>query len=171
MRVLVFNAGSSSLKFGVFDGFSTPEGHEEGEAPHGSIADAIAAVPDVLKAHGVGAPDAVGHRIAHGGNRFTAATVLDDGTLDAVRAMTPLAPLQNPANLQAVDLARGLWPEVPQVASSIRRSTSPTHGTPQPTPCPRRGATPGCAGTGFTTRPTNTWPSGRPKRSASGCAT
>lgn len=155
MRVLVFNAGSSSLKFGVFDtgrgdaqlfkgsferfrdgictyGFSTPEGHEEGVAPHAGIADAIAAVPEVLRAHGIGAPDAVGHRIAHGGDRFATATVLDDDRLDAVRALTPLAPLHNPANLQAVDLARGLWSEVPQVGvfdtafhlSNPRRATT-----------------------------------------------
>ena len=193
MKVLVFNAGSSSLKFGVFDTgrcdgqlfkgsfqrfrdglctyrFSTPEGDEEGEAPHAGIADAIAAVPEVLKAHGIGAPDAVGNRIAHGGDRFAAATVLDDGTLDAVRALTPLAPLHNPANLEAVDLARGLWPEVRQ-ASSTRHSTSPTLAAPRSTRRPGRGATRGCAATAFTARPTGTWPKGLPKRSASPCTT
>jgi acetate kinase len=138
MKLLVFNAGSSSLKFGVFDldqgerqllkgsfeGFrhgactyrlATQDRQDEGEAPHGSVADAIAAVPDVLETYGIGAPEAVGHRIAHGGDRFHAATVLDDQTLNTVRDLTPLAPLHNPASLQAVDMARRLWPGLPQL--------------------------------------------------------
>jgi acetate kinase len=138
MKVLVFNAGSSSLKFGVFDtaagdrqlfkgaferfgkdgcrfAFCIDEVEETGTAPHSDIGAAIASVPEALSAHGVTGIDAVGHRIVHGGETFSAAAPLDDAGLDALRALIPLAPLHLPANLEAVDLARRLWPDLPQV--------------------------------------------------------
>jgi len=139
MRVLVFNAGSSSLKFGVFDtlagdrqlfkgsferfrdggctyAFTNDGKSDAGAAPHGDIAAAIAAVPSVLTAQGIDGLEAVGHRIVHGGPHHGAATPLDDDMLEDLRALTPLAPLHNPANLAAVDLARRIWPDLPQVA-------------------------------------------------------
>jgi len=154
MKVLVFNAGSSSLKFGVFDTSNgdeellrgaferfrdgvcayelrTAAGREAGEAPHGDLAAAIAAVPDVLEAHGLGAIDAVGHRIAHGGDRFAAATRLDDATVAEVERLTPLAPLHNPAILRAVRLAREIWAELPQlgVFDTAFHLTNPARAT------------------------------------------
>lgn len=139
MKILVVNCGSSSLKVGVFDvasqavetfkasyekfgdgkcAFKIVAGGrtESGEAPHGDIAAALAALPKVLADHGIGALDAVGHRIVHGGERFRSTTILDDSTIAAIDALTPLAPLHNPANLQAVRIAREVWPSVPQVA-------------------------------------------------------
>ena len=93
--------------------------------------------------------------------------------MDAVRALTPLAPLHNPANLQAVDLARALWPEVPQVGvfDTAFHLSNPRRATTYAVPKAWRGATRGCGGTDFTARRTNTWPSGPLKRSASRCAT
>ncbi|WP_370241867.1 acetate/propionate family kinase [Pararhodobacter marinus] len=142
MRILVFNAGSSSLKFGVFDR-ARGAGHEtrqvlkgafarfrdgacevtltvdgkarSGTAPHGDLAAAIAAVPALLEAEGIGGIEAVGHRIAHGGAEFTAPALLDAQTLARIERLTPLAPLHNPANLQAVRVARDVWPDLPQV--------------------------------------------------------
>lgn len=138
MKVLVFNAGSSSLKFGVFDcaggeaellrgsferfgpegcrfALRGPAGNEDGRAPYTGLAEAIAAVPRVLEEHGIGPLDAVGHRIAHGGDRFTAATLLVDEVIARIEALNPLAPLHNPAILHAVRLARDVWPDLPQL--------------------------------------------------------
>ncbi|WP_209425631.1 acetate/propionate family kinase [Pararhodobacter sp. SW119] len=138
MRILVFNAGSSSLKFGVFetgadtqhlfkgsferfrDGgcafrFTQGTDTEEGTAPHGDLTAAIAAVPGVLTAHGLNDIAAVGHRIAHGGPDFAAPTRLDGDSLPRIEALTPLAPLHNPANLEAVRVAIETWPDLPQV--------------------------------------------------------
>lgn len=143
MRIIVFNAGSSSLKFGVFDleagdsldkaqhvfkgsfdrfgpdGCDYQHGTQEPvtqRAPYCTLAAATRAVPDLLSAAGLDAIDAVGHRIAHGGDRFDGATVLNDDTLAQIDALTPLAPLHNPANLEAVQMARQVWPDLLQWA-------------------------------------------------------
>jgi acetate kinase len=59
---------------------------------------------------------AVGHRVVHGGTRFTEATVLDDAVLEEIRDLNPLAPLHNPANITGIEVTRRSFPEVPQVA-------------------------------------------------------
>jgi acetate kinase len=136
MRILVFNAGSSSLKFGIFDlgamtaqifkgsferfrdggcnfRFQGDSGDESGTAPHGDLAAAIGAVPEALAEWGVGDLDAVGHRIAHGGPDFSGPR--SSTTQPAAdRGADPLAPLHNPANLEAVRVAM-VWPDLPQV--------------------------------------------------------
>jgi acetate kinase len=139
MQVLVFNAGSSSLKFGVFSvGAETREvlkgsyerfrdGHcdyrfrhqdqdDRGTAAFGSLEAAVQEVPLVLKKFGIDKVDAIGHRIVHGGDRYSMPTALDGPTVEVIEALTPLAPLHNPVNLNAVRSCRNLWPEVPQVA-------------------------------------------------------
>ncbi|TJZ84634.1 acetate/propionate family kinase [Paracoccus hibiscisoli] len=132
MKVLVFNAGSSSLKLGVFDderqvfkaGFDRfgPDGCDltvagvVRRAPQTDLRAAIAAVPALLSEQGVAGIAAVGHRLAHGGTGFTGPARLDDAVVARIDALTPLAPLHNPAMLQAVRLARDLWPDLPQVA-------------------------------------------------------
>lgn len=138
MRILVFNAGSSSLKFGLYDmasaeaqqvkgGFDRFRGgacdlkltvngaRHDAQPALPDLAAAIAAVPGLLAAHGVAAPDAIGHRIAHGGARFAGPARLDAETLAQIEALTPLAPLHNPANLAAIRLAMQVWPDLPQV--------------------------------------------------------
>jgi acetate kinase len=72
-------------------------------------------VPGVLAAHGLNDIAAVGHRIAHGGPDFAAPTRLDGDSLPRIEALTPLAPLHNPANLEAVRVAIETWPDLPQV--------------------------------------------------------
>lgn len=164
MRILVFNAGSSSLKFGVFDRTVGPGGEtvqifkgaferfrdgscahryeagdrvESGIAPHGDVAAAIAAVPGVLAEWGIEGISAVGHRIAHGGDLFAGPATLDEGTLAQVEALVPLAPLHNPANLEAIRVARAVWPGMPQVGvfdTSFHLSNPPrvhTYAVPQ----------------------------------------
>ncbi len=140
MRLLVFNAGSSSLKFGVFDmpadpGLGSarqvlkgsldrfsPDGCDQklnevsSRAPFRDLHEATRAVPDLLSEAGVGQIDAIGHRIAHGGTEFAQATELTEATIAKIRDLIPLAPLHNPANLDAVEQARGVWPDLPQWA-------------------------------------------------------
>ncbi len=59
---------------------------------------------------------AIGHRVVHGGERFHRPTVVDDAVVGAIRDMSPLAPLHNPANLDGIEVARTLFPGVPSVA-------------------------------------------------------
>lgn len=142
MRILVFNAGSSSLKFGVFetqgtngpataqsfkgsferfrDGrcsyrFQTDGRDEQGEMPFADLKAAIAAVPGVLADWGQGDLQAVGHRVVHGGPSADAPVVLDDTAIEMIEGVTHLAPLHNPANLEAIRVARTVWPDLPQV--------------------------------------------------------
>ena len=113
MRVLVLNTGSSSVKYQLIE-TSTEQrlagGVVEEVADH---ADALTAIGEGLSDATV---DAVGHRVVHGGERFSEPTLIDDGVVAAVRELVPLAPLHNPANLLGIEHARRRWPDVPHVA-------------------------------------------------------
>ncbi|CAM5591675.1 acetate kinase [Streptomyces narbonensis] len=89
----------------------------------GPIADheaALKAVAEELAADGLGldSPElaAIGHRVVHGGLRFTAPTVVDDEVLAEIERLVPVAPLHNPANLTGLRTAMSLRPDLPQVA-------------------------------------------------------
>jgi len=58
----------------------------------------------------------VGHRVVHGGERFTASVLVDDEVIAAIRSFSPLAPLHNPANLAGIEAVRAVRPDLPQVA-------------------------------------------------------
>ena len=58
----------------------------------------------------------VGHRVVHGGDRFSASTVVDDQVIAAIREFARLAPLHNPANLAGIEAVSAIRPELPQVA-------------------------------------------------------
>jgi acetate kinase len=107
MRVLVVNAGSSSLKLSLLDGDATVASVSLDPA------DDVAAA---LDAHGLLDADAVGHRVVHGGTRFTEAVAIDAGVEDDLRALTALAPLHQPKSLAALDAVSAALPEVPAVA-------------------------------------------------------
>ena len=126
MRVLVLNSGSSSLKAQFLDAEADGAVGEprfdvlferigEGAEGTGDHAAAVAQLLRRLEEAG-DHPDAIGHRVVHGGERFTAPTVLDDAAVDAIGDMVPLAPLHNPANLAGIRAARAAFPEVPHVA-------------------------------------------------------
>jgi acetate kinase len=101
VRVLVANAGSSSLKLSLLDA-------ADAELWRGSATEELAGLPQ--------RPDVVGHRIVHGGERFHSAVRLDDGVLSALRELIALAPLHQPKSLAAVDAVTRALPDVPGVA-------------------------------------------------------
>ena len=58
----------------------------------------------------------VGHRVVHGGERFTEAVVINEQVLREIEALSPLAPLHNPVNVAGIREARRVFPSVPHVA-------------------------------------------------------
>lgn len=145
MKVLVINAGSSSLKYQLInttnndviakglcerigiDGSKLthkPAGKDETviEQPMASHADAIKLVIAALldEKHGViksmDEIGAVGHRVVHGGEYFNKSVIIDDSVKKAIEACSELAPLHNPANLTGIRACEEVMPGVPQVA-------------------------------------------------------
>ena len=136
-RVLVVNAGSSSLKYRLLDAASGEtlasglvaeiggashwrhrgsEEHDE-DVDCGDHAAAFALARGALEAgDGLGDLVGVGHRVVHGGARFTEPTRVDDDVLAALDALAPLAPLHNPANAEGIRRAGEAFPGVPGVA-------------------------------------------------------
>jgi acetate kinase len=112
VRVLVVNAGSSSLKLRTLDqrdelAASVDLPLARGEVDAASVRDALSDMP---------APDAVGHRIVHGGERFTGPVRLDAEVETALRELTNLAPLHQPKSLAALAAVSTALPELPAVA-------------------------------------------------------
>jgi acetate kinase len=141
--ILVLNAGSSSLKFGLYemDGGTTSQMRIKGQIEHVDDAPRLVAQdasgapvaderwpidatePDALVSNliawiegGLGTDRlaAAGHRIVHGGREFSAPCWLDDGTIDALDALTPLAPLHQHKSLAPVRALQALRPALPQ---------------------------------------------------------
>jgi acetate kinase len=119
-RVLVVNAGSSSLKYEVLDaeaGASVVAGLVERIGVPGSpVPDHTAALADVLEDLDAESIDAVGHRIVHGGTVFVQATIIDDAVEAEIERLAVLAPLHNPPGLLGIRAARVALPFVPHVA-------------------------------------------------------
>ena len=145
MKVLVINCGSSSLKFQLIDSDSEkvlakglcerigidggmvtyqPEGKDKikKQADMPDHTEAVRLVIDSLvdKENGVISSldeiGAVGHRIVHGGESFSSATIIDDKVINAIEECNDLAPLHNPANLIGIRSCREIMPNVPMVA-------------------------------------------------------
>ncbi len=119
MRVLVLNAGSSSLKYQVIrldNGTEDVEvkGSVERIGSPGGVADHRDAVREALAM--AGAVDAVGHRVVHGGEKYRDAVRIDAGVERAIEECCALAPLHNPPNLACYRAARDLLGGVPHVA-------------------------------------------------------
>ncbi len=115
-RILVLNAGSSSLKFGLFDGDARLDRGTVDRMDPGNTAAALDTVIERLEPHG-GLPSvtAVGHRIVHGGGVFTEPTRLDDRALAQLHRLEPLDPDHLPAELAIVKAVRDRAPGLPQV--------------------------------------------------------
>ncbi len=115
MRVLAFNCGSSSLRFGMFDVAKGKElsagAVEEVTEPADAwreLSGPLALLPNK--------PEAVGHRVVHGGEDFTESALIDARVLAAIEAQIPLAPSHNPRCLDGIRRAQTLFPDVPHVA-------------------------------------------------------
>lgn len=140
-QVLVLNTGSSSIKYQLFEmsahrvlvaGLLEGIGEERSKLSHRRadaepltfnepVADQEAGFDLIRTAfeRSGGMPTelaVIGHRVVHGGDRFSAPTLIDDDVIVAIEDLTPLAPLHNPSNLAGIRLARALYPDVPQVA-------------------------------------------------------
>lgn len=113
MRVLVVNAGSSTVKLAVLDG-DLVVAREKLDVPSARFdSTALAAALRRLGEHGV---DATGHRIVHGGTRFTGPVVVDDTVLADIEAVGEFAPLHQQPAVIALCSARAVLPAVPAVA-------------------------------------------------------
>jgi acetate kinase len=118
--VLVLNAGSSSLKFQVIDpldGAVSADGRLE-RVDETDPETALQRLTEALEQAGVTASSlfAVGHRVVHGGARFTAPTLIDDDVLAEIEDLRRLAPLHNPPAARGIRHARERFPGLPQVA-------------------------------------------------------
>lgn len=111
MRVLVVNSGSSNLKLRVVDG-------DDRVRATANLSPVGVAGDDEIRAsiHDLGPFGAVGHRVVHGGATYTAPVRIDDRVQRDLSALTPLAPLHQPAALKAIDLVRTIAPDAPAVA-------------------------------------------------------
>jgi acetate kinase len=110
-RILVVNAGSSSLKLRVLDAADAVVATADLPAPRGSTdagltAEAVA---------GFGEIAAVGHRIVHGGTRYSGPVLLDEEVEANLRALTDLAPLHQPKSLAALAAVTAVLPDVPAI--------------------------------------------------------
>lgn len=143
-KILVINCGSSSLKYSFYDTtdesrharglveriglagtrhvYRGPKGEVTRELPQGGFAEALKAMLGELTSKetgvigGVGEVSVVAHRVVHGGERFTEATVITDEVLAHIEALNPLAPLHNPVNVAGIREMQRLFPAVPHVA-------------------------------------------------------
>lgn len=145
MKILVINAGSSSLKYQLMDmeneqviakGLVERIGIEGANLQHRPVGkqavrieqamkDHTDAIKIVLKAltdpaHGVikdmSAINAVGHRVLHAGEKFTKSMLITGEVMDAVREAIPLGPLHNPANIMGIEACQKVMPGTPMVA-------------------------------------------------------
>jgi len=116
MNVLVINCGSSSVKYKLL------HANTQAVALAGKVervvgeSGYVAAVREILARAGDHRIDAVGHRVVHGGERFSAPVAVDAEVLEGIEACIPLAPLHNPANLAGIKAAMEVLPELPHVA-------------------------------------------------------
>lgn len=120
--ILTLNAGSSSIKYALFDSVgdltrAAQSGQVEGIGTRDGPADHQAALAELMARIDDDARIvAVGHRIVHGGTRFAAPCLIDETVIAEIAALVPLAPLHQPHNLAAVHAAHRAFAGIPQVA-------------------------------------------------------
>lgn len=144
MKILVINAGSSSLKYQLIDvdtneviakGLCERIGIENSKITYKPTGkdkyervcemkdhtDAIKLVLNVLADPKMGVIsdmkeiDAVGHRVVHGGEKFSSSVILTDEVLKTIESLSELAPLHNPANLMGIRACKAIMPDTPMV--------------------------------------------------------
>ena len=143
-KILIINCGSSSLKYVLFDTCDeskevrgaiegignktqyhwcrTTRGEVKRKLPPGDHLTAFGAMVEALKGSEIAAitslneVSAVGHRVVHGGDRFSSPVLITPETIKAIEEVANLAPLHNPVNVLGINEARRLFPGVPHVA-------------------------------------------------------
>jgi acetate kinase len=143
-KILVINCGSSSVKYSFYDtsdearqargmverigipgtrlAHKGPRGEVKRELTSGGFGEALDAIMTELTAKATGVVGGVGeislvvHRVVHGGERFSDATLITDEVLAQIEALNPLAPLHNPVNVAGIREMRRLIPAAPHVA-------------------------------------------------------
>jgi acetate kinase len=113
MRVLVVNAGSSSVKLSLLGDGESPLAARELAAPQARIDPGQL---DAALGDGLADAEAVGHRIVHGGEQFRGPVIIDRSVEHELRALTELAPLHQPKSLAAYDTVSRALPALPHVA-------------------------------------------------------
>lgn len=165
MDILALNCGSSSVKYQLFDwarkevvakgmverviigdSFIIHEVpgretyREESECPDHQVAVDLIIRTLTNPEHGVlkdiRSISAVGHRVVHGGEKFTRSVLIDELVLDAVKEVQHLAPLHNPPNIAGIEAAQAVLPDVPHVAifDTAFHQTMPSHAFLYPLP-------------------------------------
>lgn len=158
MDILTLNCGSSSVKYQVYDWdnkevlangiverigqeMSSIEQHAQGkdtfekEQKCPSHKEAIQMIIDALTDKSYGAIEdmnsikAVGHRVVQGGDKFNKSVIIDDNALNTFKEVSSLAPLHNPANIQGIEAAQNMLPDVPHCAvmDTAWHQTMPKH--------------------------------------------
>lgn len=155
--ILVLNCGSSSVKYSLFDTEHPdhrtrghverigeagtrliqhgPKGNFARELPQAGYAEAFKAMLESLTDPHQGAIkdpaeiSVIGHRVVHGGEKYTDSVVIDDGVIERIEALGQLAPLHNPVNAAGIREARRCFPSLPQVAAfdTAFHATLPSH--------------------------------------------
>ncbi|UNU72828.1 acetate kinase [Moraxella nasovis] len=147
---LVLNCGSSSLKYALIsedgetriEGLAEALGNTDARIKHknldgskvdinipnsGAHTEALQIIlGDLIKEY---QPVAVGHRVVHGGDKFTKATVINEEVLATIEELATLAPLHNPANALGIKAINDIYPKLPQVAifDTAFHQTMPAH--------------------------------------------
>jgi acetate kinase len=178
-KILVCNSGSSSLKFSLFEGegerllaegdidwtrtpmrlvfrrTGQPEICEELKLE--THADAVARILDDLQVgpsaplRALGELLAVGHRVVHGGERYTTAVRITPEVKRVIADLAELAPLHNPVSLAGIEAVEHVLPGIPQVAALTPPFTQPCPQRPEPIRSLRNGHASGeYAATAFT---------------------
>ena len=137
-NILVLNCGSSSIKFAIFDMRNSTiiinglaerlyevepviswSGEFKGndtitDQGHQAALDKLASL--LAEWNILETLSGIGHRVVHGGEKFSASTLLNEDNLVALKSLNHLAPLHNPVNMQGIDACKKLLPAIPQVA-------------------------------------------------------
>lgn len=118
MNVAVINAGSSSLKFKLFD-MTKKETLQTINIEHiGEEGSEFKNHHEAIKSIGIdfSSIDAVGHRVVHGGEKFNKSVLIDAKVINEIDKLSTLAPLHNPANLEGILVAMKKAPSTPHIA-------------------------------------------------------
>jgi acetate kinase len=118
MKIAVINAGSSSLKFKLFD-------MQTLEVLRSAFIEKIGEVGSLIQTHhealesidiDFSTIDAIGHRVVHGGDKLIVSTLIDASVTEIIASLIPLAPLHNPANLEGIKVSMKKAPLLPNIA-------------------------------------------------------